>query len=47
MPTKASVLFSGTVIESLGAAETPFQEVWHLIRPVQGSHWQLMGIEQR
>ncbi len=43
----ASVLFSGTVIESLGAAETPFQEVWHLIRPVQGSHWQLMGIEQR
>ncbi len=42
----ASVLFNGTVIESLGAAETPFQEVWHLVKPAGSPHWQLMGIEQ-
>lgn len=42
----ASVLFTGTVIESLGASEQPFSETWHLVKSAQGQNWLLMGIEQ-
>lgn len=43
----ASVRFSGYVREQLGAAPAPFAEVWHLVKPVDGSEgWLLAGIQQ-
>lgn len=42
----ASVRFTGTVSESLGAPAVPFAEVWHFVKPVQGGDWQVAGIQQ-
>ena len=43
----ASVRFSGQVRETPGAAAIPFAEVWHLVKPTDGSSgWLLAGIQQ-
>lgn len=43
----ASVRFSGLVSEVPGAAPAGFEEVWNLVKPVNGSSgWQLAGIQQ-
>lgn len=43
----ASLSFSGSSQEGAGAAAEPFQEVWHLQKPVSGvTGWQLAGIQQ-
>ena len=43
----ASVHFSGMIREDLGAAAQPFDEVWNLSKPVNGSSgWLLAGIQQ-
>jgi predicted lipid-binding transport protein (Tim44 family) len=43
----ASVHFSGLVSEAPGAAPAGFEEVWNLVKPVDGSSgWQLAGIQQ-
>lgn len=43
----ASVRFSGLVSEVPGAAPAGFEEVWNLVKPVNGaSGWQLAGIQQ-
>lgn len=43
----ASVRFSGLVREIPGTAPTSFEEVWNLVKPVDGSSgWLLAGIQQ-
>jgi predicted lipid-binding transport protein (Tim44 family) len=43
----ASVRFSGTVREAADAAPEPFNEVWNLVKPADGSSgWLLAGIQQ-
>ncbi|HZM34600.1 MAG TPA: Tim44-like domain-containing protein [Burkholderiales bacterium] len=43
----ASVRFRGTVRESQDGAAVPFEEVWNLVKPVDGSSgWLLAGIQQ-
>lgn len=43
----ASVHFSGMIREEAGAAAAPFDEVWNLSKPVDGSRgWQIAGIQQ-
>lgn len=43
----ASVRFSGQISETPGSAPTPFAEVWHLSKPVNGdSGWLVAGIQQ-
>jgi predicted lipid-binding transport protein (Tim44 family) len=43
-----SVRYSGLVREETDAAATPFDEVWHLVRPLDGSRdWAIAGIQQR
>jgi predicted lipid-binding transport protein (Tim44 family) len=43
----ASVRFQGIVREDKQAPATPFDEVWHLVRPQDGSRsWQIAGIQQ-
>ena len=43
----ASVQFSGLIRESADAAPASFDEVWHLVRPADGSGgWLIAGIEQ-
>jgi len=43
----ASVRFSGTIRETEGAAPEPFDEVWHLTKPLDGSRgWAVAGIQQ-
>ncbi|MBI3376159.1 MAG: Tim44 domain-containing protein [Betaproteobacteria bacterium] len=43
----ASVRFSGLVREEPGQAPTPFEEVWNLSKPLDGSSgWLLAGIQQ-
>jgi predicted lipid-binding transport protein (Tim44 family) len=42
-----SVRFSGDIVEEKGAAATPFDEVWHLAKPRDGSRgWVVAGIQQ-
>jgi predicted lipid-binding transport protein (Tim44 family) len=42
-----SVRFQGQVVEEKGAAPTDFNEIWHLVRPLDGSReWAIAGIEQ-
>jgi predicted lipid-binding transport protein (Tim44 family) len=42
-----SVRFRGEVVEEKGAAPTPFNEVWHLVKPHDDSRpWAIAGIEQ-
>jgi predicted lipid-binding transport protein (Tim44 family) len=42
-----SVRYRGEVVEASGEAPTPFDEVWHLVKP-HGEHtsWAIAGIEQ-
>ena len=43
----ASVRFHGTLREDGNATPTPFEELWHLVKPVDGSSgWLLAGIQQ-
>ena len=43
----ASVHFSGMIREVAGAAAAPFDEVWNLSKPVDGSRgWVIAGIQQ-
>jgi predicted lipid-binding transport protein (Tim44 family) len=43
----ASVRFSGLVREAPGAEAAGFEEVWNLVKPVDGSSgWLLAGIQQ-
>ena len=42
-----SVRFHGLVREAADAAAEPFDEVWHLVRPLDGSrNWAIAGIQQ-
>lgn len=42
-----SVRFHGLIREDLGAPAEPFDEVWHLVRPSDGSReWAIAGIQQ-
>jgi predicted lipid-binding transport protein (Tim44 family) len=42
-----SVRYRGEVVEAAGAAPTPFDEVWHLVKPHgDASQWAIAGIEQ-
>jgi predicted lipid-binding transport protein (Tim44 family) len=43
----ASVRFSGSIREHASAQAEPFEEIWHLQKPVDGSSgWLLAGIQQ-
>ncbi len=42
----ASVRFNGMVSESLNAPTTPFSEVWHFVKPLNGGDWVVAGIQQ-
>ncbi len=43
----ASVHFSGTIREVIGATAVPFDEVWNLSKPIQGRKgWIVAGIQQ-
>jgi predicted lipid-binding transport protein (Tim44 family) len=43
----ASVRFSGSIREHANAQAEPFEEIWHLQKPVDGSSgWLLAGIQQ-
>ena len=43
----ASVRFSGTLREVVGATATPFDEIWNLAKPVSGDQgWVIAGIQQ-
>jgi predicted lipid-binding transport protein (Tim44 family) len=43
-----SVRFDGLVREAPGAEPTPFDEVWHLVKPLDGSRdWAIAGIQPR
>ena len=43
----ASVRFHGTLREDGNAGAQPFEELWHLVKPVDGSSgWLLAGIQQ-
>ncbi len=42
-----SVRFHGLIREEKDAAASPFDEVWHLVRPIDGSReWAIAGIQQ-
>jgi predicted lipid-binding transport protein (Tim44 family) len=42
-----SVRFHGLIREEKDGVAAPFDEVWHLVRPVDGSHeWAIAGIQQ-
>ncbi len=42
-----SVRFTGKIVEEKGAAATSFNEVWHLVKPLDDSKsWAIAGIEQ-
>jgi predicted lipid-binding transport protein (Tim44 family) len=42
-----SVRFHGLIREEKDSVAAPFDEVWHLVRPVDGSHeWAIAGIQQ-
>lgn len=43
----ASVRFSGLIRESVQAGAEPFNEVWNLVKPVEGNQgWLIAGIQQ-
>lgn len=43
----ASVHFSGMIREGVRVAATPFDEIWHLSKPTEGSKgWVISGIQQ-
>ena len=42
-----SVRFHGLIREEANAVATPFDEVWHLVKPADGSReWAIAGIQQ-
>lgn len=42
-----SVRFHGLIREDKGGVAEPFDEVWHLVKPLDGSHeWAIAGIQQ-
>ena len=42
-----SVRYHGLIREEKDGAAAPFDEVWHLVKPVDGSHeWAIAGIQQ-
>jgi predicted lipid-binding transport protein (Tim44 family) len=42
-----SVRFSGLIREAQDAGAEPFDEIWHMVKPVDGSRgWTLAGIQQ-
>ena len=42
-----SVRFHGLIREEIGAGAEPFDEVWHLVKPADGSReWAIAGIQQ-
>jgi predicted lipid-binding transport protein (Tim44 family) len=42
-----SVRFTGLIREEFNAAAEPFDEIWHMVKPRDGSRgWTLAGIEQ-
>jgi predicted lipid-binding transport protein (Tim44 family) len=41
-----SVRFHGLIRELAGDAASDFDEVWHLVKPVNGSQWAIAGIQQ-
>ncbi len=42
-----SVRYTGEAVEAAGQAATPFDEVWHLVKPAgDAGQWQIAGIEQ-
>lgn len=42
-----SLRFHGLIRENVGGAAEPFDEVWHLVKPVDGSsEWAVAGIQQ-
>jgi predicted lipid-binding transport protein (Tim44 family) len=43
-----SVRFTGLVKEEANADATPFDEVWHVVKPLDdSSSWAIAGIQQR
>ena len=43
----ASVRFSGSIREVVGGVAGPFEEIWHLSKPVDGNKgWVIAGIQQ-
>ena len=43
----ASVRFTGLIKEDLHAPATPVDEIWHLVKPQDGSrNWAIAGIQQ-
>ena len=44
-----SVRFHGLLREEAEAAAAPFDEIWHLVRPLDDSRssWAIAGIQQR
>ena len=43
----ASVRFNGMIREAEGAPALPFDEIWHLSKPIDGSRgWMIAGIQQ-
>ena len=41
-----SVRFHGLISEEIGAAAAPFDEIWHLVKPADGSReWAIAGIQ--
>ena len=43
----ASVRFSGAIREAVGGVAGPFEEIWHLSKPVNGNKgWVIAGIQQ-
>lgn len=42
----ASVRFRGLIREEKGAPEAAFDEVWNLVKPIQGGGWLLAGVQQ-
>ena len=42
-----SVRFHGLIREEKGAPAAPFDEIWHLVKPLDGSReWAIAGIAQ-
>jgi predicted lipid-binding transport protein (Tim44 family) len=47
LPTEylASVEFNGLIREEVGAAPTPFREVWNMVKPKNGGGWLVAGVQ--
>ena len=47
LPTEylASVEFNGLIREEMGAAPTPFREVWNMVKSKNGGGWLVAGVQ--